>query len=123
MFDRTLFARVNYAKRNLRIMDPAAYTPSPAATVVPISVEGLPVANAVIQRPGEAPIPCRFVIDTGVRTALVLYRPFRDAAPVPGVNSAGRRTHDHGHGRRRSRRRKPRATWAACAAKRNSRWS
>jgi predicted aspartyl protease len=68
---------IDYAKRTLRIIDPDAYTPGPAATVVPITVEnGHAVAESAIQRAGEAPIPCRFVIDTGVRTTLVVYSPF-----------------------------------------------
>jgi len=68
---------IDYAKRRLRILDPAGYSPSPAATVVPIHViDGLAMADCEIVRPGEAPIPCRFVIDTGVRTTLILYHPF-----------------------------------------------
>ena len=68
---------IDYAKRRLRIIDPAKYTPSPAATIVPITlVHGLAMADAAITRPGEPTISCRFVIDTGVRTTLVLYHPF-----------------------------------------------
>lgn len=68
---------IDYAKRRLRILDPAGYSPSPAATVVPIHViDGLAMADCEIVRPGEAPISCRFVIDTGVRTTLILYHPF-----------------------------------------------
>jgi hypothetical protein len=76
-FLRRHVVEIDYAKRTLRIIDPEAYTPSSTATVVPISVDdGLAMAEGTIQRPGEASIPCRFVIDTGVRTTLVLYHPF-----------------------------------------------
>lgn len=68
---------IDYAKRKMRIIDPADYTPSSSAIVVPINAdEGLCMAEGVIQRKGEKPIPCRFVIDTGVRTTLILYSPF-----------------------------------------------
>jgi len=67
---------IDYAKLKLRIIDPAEYAPSPTATIVPITVDGVAIAEGAIQRPGEAPIPCRFVIDTGVRTTLILYNPF-----------------------------------------------
>jgi len=76
-FFRRNVVEIDYAKRKLRIIDPDAYTPGPAATVIPITLEdGLVIAAAAIQRAGEAPIPCRFAIDTGVRTTLVLYSPF-----------------------------------------------
>ncbi len=67
---------IDYAKLKLRIIDPEGYTPSPSAMIVPITVDGVPLGDGTIQRPGEKPLPCQFVIDTGVRTTLVLYSPF-----------------------------------------------
>jgi len=68
---------LDYANLKMRIIDPAAYTPSKSAIIVPINAdEGLCMAEGSIQRPGEKAIKCRFVIDTGVRGTLLLYSPF-----------------------------------------------
>ena len=67
---------IDYAKLKMRVIDPTEYTPGPSAIIVPITVDGVAIAAATIQRPGDAPIPCRVVIDTGVRTTLILYHPF-----------------------------------------------
>jgi predicted aspartyl protease len=76
-FLRRNVVEIDYAKLKLRIIDPAEYTPNPSAIIVPINAdEGFCMAEGTIQRKGEKPIPCRFVIDTGVRGTLVLYGPF-----------------------------------------------
>ncbi|HET7224627.1 MAG TPA: aspartyl protease family protein [Candidatus Eisenbacteria bacterium] len=68
---------IDYAHRRLRIRDPRGFTPPRGATVVPIALEhGLAVVGGAIALPGGGSIPCRFVIDTGVRATVILYRPF-----------------------------------------------
>lgn len=68
---------IDYATRRLRILDPAGYAPPAGAIAVPLSLEtGLAVANGSITAPGGEPIPCRLIVDTGVRTTVVLFHPF-----------------------------------------------
>ena len=76
-FLRRHVVELDYANFKMRIIDPADYTPSSSALIVPINTdEGLCMAAGAIQRKGEKPIPCRFVIDTGVRGTLLLFTPF-----------------------------------------------
>ena len=68
---------IDYARRRLRVLDPASFAPPSAGVVVPVELEtGLAVAQAAITPAGAKPIPCRLVIDTGVRTTIVLYHRF-----------------------------------------------
>jgi hypothetical protein len=87
-FLRRHVVEIDYAKRTLHVHDPATYAPPAGATVVPIELEtGLAVARGTIAPAGRAPIPCRLVIDTGVRTTLIVYHPFAVAhrlLDVPG---------------------------------------
>ena len=76
-FLRRHVVEIDYARHRLRILDPEGFAPRAGSIAVPITLEdGFAMANATIQRPNEAPIACRFVIDTGVRTTLILYHPF-----------------------------------------------
>jgi len=76
-FLRRHVVELDYAKRMLRVIDPATYTPPSGAVVVPIELgTGLAVAKAEVTPAGRSPIPCRLVIDTGVRSTLILYHPF-----------------------------------------------
>ena len=76
-FLRRNVVEIDYATLKMRIIDPADYTPSASAIIVPINAdEGLCMAEGAIQRKGGKPIPCSFVIDTGVRGTLLLYSPF-----------------------------------------------
>jgi len=68
---------LDYATRKLRLHDPGTYVPPPHAVVVPITIEdGLVVAKGTVAIGGKRPIPCRMVIDTGVRATVILYQPF-----------------------------------------------
>jgi len=68
---------IDYARGRIRLMDPAGFVPSGGGTSIPITlVGGLAVAEGAITVRGGDSIPCRFVIDTGVRATLVLFHPF-----------------------------------------------
>jgi hypothetical protein len=76
-FLRRHVVELDYTKRMLRVIDPATYAPPSSGVVIPISLDtGLAVAEGAVTPAGGTPIPCRLVIDTGVRTTLVLYHPF-----------------------------------------------
>ncbi|HEY6866014.1 MAG TPA: aspartyl protease family protein [Candidatus Eisenbacteria bacterium] len=88
-FLRRHVVEIDYQARRLRIIDPAGYAPRPSATVVPIELDtGLAVASGAITPAGGKSIPCRFVIDTGVRTTVVMFHPF---AARHGFLDPGRR--------------------------------
>ena len=68
---------IDYAREQITIRDTAGFVPPPGATVVPLSLDtGWPVAEGTITTRGGAPIPCRLIIDTGVRNIVTLFRPF-----------------------------------------------
>lgn len=68
---------IDYARRRLDVRGADDFTPPPGAIVVPIELErGLAVAWGVFPLPGGGTLPGRFVIDTGVRTTVIFYRPF-----------------------------------------------
>jgi hypothetical protein len=76
-FMRRHVVTIDYARQTLRVFDPASFQVPSGGVTIPIKIEyGLVVAHGSITPTGRAPIPCRFVIDTGVRTTLILYRPF-----------------------------------------------
>jgi len=76
-FLRRHVVQFDYAKRKVRILDPRSYVPDAKATVVPIDTEsGLAVAEGSVALPGRSAIPCRLVIDTGVRATVIFYHPF-----------------------------------------------
>jgi hypothetical protein len=68
---------LDYAKRRITLRDPAKYEPPPGAIVVPLDVRtGWPIVDGTITPAGGKPIPCRLIIDTGVRFTIALHRPF-----------------------------------------------
>jgi len=68
---------IDYARGRIRIRDPEGFVPAPSGISIPITLEGgLAVAWGAITLPGGDGIPCRLVIDTGVRATVILYRPF-----------------------------------------------
>jgi hypothetical protein len=76
-FMRRHVVTIDYARQTLRVFDPALFQVPPGGVIIPIRIEyGLVVARGSITPNGHAPIPCRFIIDTGVRTTLVLFHPF-----------------------------------------------
>ena len=78
-FLRRHVVQFDYAHRRVRIIDPRSYVPGPKAIVVPIDTEGgLAVADGSVGLSGRPPIPCRLVIDTGVRATVIFYHPFAE---------------------------------------------
>jgi len=76
-FFRRHVVTIDYAKATMRIEDPDTYRHRGPGTPIPITFDGgLAVADAVLTPVGRAPIPCRVVIDTGVRSTVVWYHPF-----------------------------------------------
>jgi len=80
---------LDYATNRITLRDPAAYKPPAKAVIVPIDLEsGWPVAEGTITTPGGKPLPCRLIIDTGVRSTVTLFRPFSTANGLYGVPGA-----------------------------------
>ncbi len=76
-FLRRHVVSIDYARRRAQVLDPRRYAPPRGAIVVPIALDnGLAVARGAITPAEGAPIPCRLVIDTGVRATVILYHPF-----------------------------------------------
>jgi Aspartyl protease/PDZ domain len=76
---RPLFERyvveIDYARCVATFIEPARYAPPTDASVVPIDFAGhLPVVRATLDGVGGV-----FGLDTGARTALIVYGPFADA--------------------------------------------
>ena len=68
---------LDYEQRVVRVFDPETYRYEGRTAPIPMSLDrGLVVAQAEMAAPGRAPLRCRVVIDTGVRTTVVWYRPF-----------------------------------------------
>jgi hypothetical protein len=68
---------IDYATQTMHFFDPERYVAPAGAAVVPIAIEnGLAVASGSMTGPGQASIPCRLVIDTGVRGTVIFYHPF-----------------------------------------------
>ena len=68
---------IDYARGRIRILDPTGFAPPAGGTSIPITLQdGLAVAEGAVTVRGGESIPCRLVIDTGVRATLILYRPF-----------------------------------------------
>jgi hypothetical protein len=68
---------LDYARHTIRSYDPQNYRYAGRSTPIPITFDrGLAVAEAQMTAPGRAPLHCRVVIDTGVRTTVVWYHPF-----------------------------------------------
>jgi hypothetical protein len=68
---------IDYARGRIRILDSTRFVPPAGGAAIPITLEnGLAVAEGAITIRGGDSIPGRFVIDTGVRATLILYRPY-----------------------------------------------
>ena len=84
--------QLDYAKKTITVHDPNSYAPPAGALVVPITTDtGWPIAEGTLTPPGREPIPCRILIDTGVRTAITFYRPFSERK---GLYDMPRSLHD-----------------------------
>jgi hypothetical protein len=76
-FMRRHVVEIDYARRRIRLYEPASYVYKGATPPIPITFDGgLVVAQARMAPPGQAPIDAPLVIDTGVRTTVVWYHPF-----------------------------------------------
>lgn len=70
---------IDYARRQITIRDTAAFIPPPDAPVIPLNLDtGWPVVEGTITPRGGTPIPCRLIIDTGVRNIVTLFQPFSE---------------------------------------------
>jgi hypothetical protein len=68
---------LDYQRQIIRVFDPETYHYTGRTASIPMSLDrGLVVAQAEMAVPGRAPLRCRVVIDTGVRTTVVWYHPF-----------------------------------------------
>jgi len=68
---------IDYVKNKITIHDPGGFVPPHGGVAVPLSLEtGWPVVEGTIAVRGGAPIPCRLIIDTGVRFTIALFQPF-----------------------------------------------
>lgn len=69
---------IDYANRVVNFYDPAAYDYRGAGSVVPVTIEddGLPFVRGEVEIEGRAPLACKFEIDTGSTSAVLLNTPF-----------------------------------------------
>jgi hypothetical protein len=68
---------LDYARSEIRLTDPAAYAPPPGAIVVPLELDtGWPIAAGSLTTADGRSLPCRFLVDTGVRFTVAMFRPF-----------------------------------------------
>ena len=89
-FMRGHVVTIDYARQTLRVFEPASFQVPAGGVTIPIRLEyGLVVARGSITPAGQTPIPCRFIIDTGVRTTLVLFHPFSLAHHLLGPQGSG----------------------------------
>jgi len=70
---------IDYAKSTMTVHDPKTYEPPHGAEVLPLMLDlGWPVVEATITHGGGRPIPCRVIVDTGMRGTMTLFRPFSE---------------------------------------------
>jgi hypothetical protein len=68
---------IDYAQSTMRVHDPKTYEPPRGAVVLPLMLDlGWPVVEGTVTTRGGTPIPCRVIVDTGMRGTLTLFRPF-----------------------------------------------
>ena len=70
---------IDYARNTITLHDGKAFEPPQGAAVVPLELSaGWPIVRGSITTPGGKVIPCRLIIDTGVRFTVALFRPFSE---------------------------------------------
>lgn len=70
---------IDYQHSTITLHDPEGFHPPAEAAVVPLDLStGWPIVQASMTPPGGAGIPCRLIIDTGVRFPIALFRPFSE---------------------------------------------
>lgn len=80
---------IDYAKRLITVRNNTGLTPPPGATVVPLNLDtGWPVATGTITTRGGSAVPCRLIIDTGVRGTVILFRPFSEKHGLFGLSGS-----------------------------------
>lgn len=68
---------IDYAKRTMTVHDPKTYQPPQGGVVLPLMLDlGWPVVEARISPRAGTSIPCRVIVDTGMRGTMTLFRPF-----------------------------------------------
>jgi hypothetical protein len=87
---------VDYARKTVRVADPASYKYGGGGAVVPLALEGdLVFANATLKAPGREPVSGRFEIDSGGGHDVILNTPFvregrlLDGTSLPRVSVGG----------------------------------
>lgn len=69
--------RIDYENLTLDLYDKSSYQYEGEGVIVPMELEeNTPRIEGSITPPGREPIPCRFLVDTGARTAIKFARPF-----------------------------------------------
>lgn len=68
---------IDYAHRQVTMRDTTDFVPPSGATIVPVDLEtGWAIAEGTISLKGRDPMPCRLIVDTGVRFTIALFQPF-----------------------------------------------
>lgn len=88
---------IDYAAKQLTLIDPAKFTPPAGSKGVPLVFVGdTPQVNATVTIPGQAPIEGSFLVDTGARQGIALNAPFvrkhnllTSVQTVSGLGGAG----------------------------------
>ena len=76
---REFVVEIDYARRLVRLHDPATFAVPNGAVVVPITFNnGHPVVAAALTLPDGRTLPMRMMVDTGARGAVVINRPFAE---------------------------------------------
>jgi hypothetical protein len=76
---------LDYARNDIALEDPATYTPPAGAIVIPVDLDtGWPVARGSVTTADGRTLPCNFLVDTGVRFTLALFRPFCERNELRG---------------------------------------
>jgi hypothetical protein len=70
---------IDYARSTMTVHDTKTYEPPTGAVVLPLQLDlGWPVVAANVTPRGGTPIPCRVIVDTGMRGTMTLFRPFSE---------------------------------------------
>ena len=98
---------LDYAREEDHASRPRGVRAAPGAAVVPLNLEtGWPIVEGTITPRGGKPIPCRLIIDTGVRGTVTLFQPFSTSHRLHELTrQPARRRHRRWSGRRHARRR------------------